>query len=96
MATNPADASLLALTAASRSPITAGQIQLGAFVPGPALGTPQGNVEGMMLSMLNESSFSQGFMMNYVADMFMSYEKLRTQWAAMLGQVAKPAAAPKA
>lgn len=100
MATNPADASLLALTAASRPPVTVGSMLgspfpgVGAgFVPGPALGTPQGNVEGMMLGMLGESSFSQGMMMNYVADMFMSYEQLRTQWAAMLGQLTKGALA---
>ncbi len=46
-----------------------------------------------MLGMLGESSFSQGMMMNYVADMFMSYEQLRTQWAAMLGQLTKGALA---
>lgn len=105
MATNNAAASLFNLTA-QQPPVPIGQALLGGgglnplgnplmggfAVPGPALGSPQGNVEGMMLGLLGESSVGQGMMMNFINDMFTSYDKLAKSYVAMLGGAAGAAA----
>ena len=65
----------------------------GFAVPGPLAGTPEGNIEGMMLGMLGESSVSQGMMMNFINEMFTSYDQLAKSYVGMLGKAAPAAAA---
>lgn len=110
MATNNPAASLLAFTG-QQPPVTIGQALLGGgalggpfgnplmggfAVPGPALGTPEGNVEGMMLGLLGESSVSQGMMMNFINEMFTSYDQLAKSYLGMLGGAAAGAGAAAA
>lgn len=67
------------------NPLNAG----GFAVPGPLAGTPEGNIESMMLGMLGESSVSQGMMMNFINEMFTSYDQLAKSYMGMLGGAAK-------
>lgn len=55
------------------------------FVPGPFAGTPEGNIENMMLGMLGENAQGQGLMMNFIKDMVGSYDQLMKSYVGMLG-----------